>query len=244
VQPHIFLGLGVHSINGSVCVAQIDLSDNWLEAEGAKALVYGGLFKRSLTSVNLRKNNLRTEGARSIAEGIAAGSPALVYLNLSNNIPVWSNDGNAFAKALVEGGAFTGPLKSIDLGKNRIEAEGIQAFFDGGVFKSMLQQVQQRTPTHTNPHQPTPTHTNPHQPTPTHTNPHQPTPTHTNPHQATPSHTIAHQRTPTHTSAHQHTQRTPTHSGAPQSYFSARHGSKLARGGSELCPPTTSRDGR
>ena len=68
-----------------------------------------------------------------MAPAIAASAP-LASIDLSSNVPNWvdrhraAREGLAFARALVDGGAFqSSNLKAIDLSGNQLGAEGAKA---------------------------------------------------------------------------------------------------------------------
>ena len=54
--------------------SQLNLFDNNVGAEGAKALAPGLAANTSLTSLDLYKNNLGSEGAKALAPAIAASA--------------------------------------------------------------------------------------------------------------------------------------------------------------------------
>jgi len=87
----------------------------------AKLLAPEILVRGSLTSINLRHNNLGSEGAEALVKGGA-------FRGSLTAIDLFDNDlGPEGAKALVDGGAFRGSLSSIDLRSNNLGAKGAKA---------------------------------------------------------------------------------------------------------------------
>jgi internalin A len=93
----------------------LDLADNDIGAEGAKAIAE---HLPRLTSLNLWGNRIGAEGAKAIAEHL----PQLTSLDLSRN-----GIGAEGAKAIAE---HLPQLTSLDLADNRIGAKGAKAMLD------------------------------------------------------------------------------------------------------------------
>jgi Ran GTPase-activating protein (RanGAP) involved in mRNA processing and transport len=85
----------------------------------AEALVDGGAFKGSLTSIDLSFNSLE----KGSTDGITAIAGALFASSSLTSIDLVQNDLDAAgAQALVDGGAFSGSLTSINLAQNDLDA--------------------------------------------------------------------------------------------------------------------------
>jgi hypothetical protein len=102
-------------------IPDIDFCLNDLVLADAQALVEGGAFRGSLTSINLSENNLGADGAKALALAIRDSNPltSLKSINLSgNSLRAYG------ARMFVQGGAFKGSLTSINLKNNALGEEG------------------------------------------------------------------------------------------------------------------------
>jgi hypothetical protein len=81
-----------------------------------------------VASIDLRNRGLGS-GVSTILIGrlIELNAGSLTSINLSDNIPYGSSDVPAFAKALVDGGAFRNSLTEINLQSNDLGPEGAKA---------------------------------------------------------------------------------------------------------------------
>jgi Ran GTPase-activating protein (RanGAP) involved in mRNA processing and transport len=83
-------GIGIYDASGLAALAksignlkELNISSNYLKAEGAKILVPALKANGSLSDLDLSNNNLRMEGLSALAEVI--GPTSIVKLNLANN---------------------------------------------------------------------------------------------------------------------------------------------------------------
>eukprot|EP00968_Pinguiococcus_pyrenoidosus_P013568 scaffold1231_cov187-Pinguiococcus_pyrenoidosus.AAC.1 len=106
------------------------LSDNYIGAEGAKALAERGLPSvPQLTQLDLDENAIGDEGAKALAERGLPSVPQLTQLVLFLN-----SIGDEGAKALAERGLPSVPqLTQLDLGGNSIGDEGAKALAERGL---------------------------------------------------------------------------------------------------------------
>ena len=86
-----------------------------------------------LTSIDLAENNLDVEAVKALGRAISV-SRSLTSINLANSLPhkqhVRSTDGPAFARALVDEGAFRGSMTECNLGRNDLGVEGWTIIFN------------------------------------------------------------------------------------------------------------------
>ena len=99
---------------------QINLKDNNLGSEGAEALAPAISVSASLTEINLRYNQLGPEGGKAIAEGIRV-SASLTSIDLSRN-----ELGPEGGKAIAEGIRVSASLTSCNVLQNNMDVETVK----------------------------------------------------------------------------------------------------------------------
>ncbi|KNC50539.1 uncharacterized protein AMSG_00701 [Thecamonas trahens ATCC 50062] len=113
-----------HGEVGDSAVTIVDVSDCFLGDDGAVALVQGLVAYTPLEKLDVRGNNIRTDGALALARLLRDGPPGLSTMLLEwNSIGVWDVGIRALADAL----AVNGSLTMLDLRNNRVGPQGVEA---------------------------------------------------------------------------------------------------------------------
>ena len=104
----------------SLSCAQLDLRDNYLSPEGAKALAPALAASASLTNLDLYNNSLKDEGVKVICEALQSNKETkLASLNVGFN-----DVGIVGAKAVAAMAAVVASMTSLDVCDNSLGEEG------------------------------------------------------------------------------------------------------------------------
>ncbi|KAL0239612.1 hypothetical protein GEMRC1_009720 [Eukaryota sp. GEM-RC1] len=106
-------------VNTTVTI--VNLSRNSIEDEDAKSLAEALKVNTTVLSIDLSWNNIEVEGAKAVAEALKINTTVSSF-NLSGN-SIGAEGAGALAEALKVNSTIT----SLDLSANRIEAEGARA---------------------------------------------------------------------------------------------------------------------
>ena len=120
--------------NNQICKSE-KIDDVPYTDEGVKAIASAISVSASLTSINLRGNNIGDEGAKYVAKGIAVCA-SLTSIDLS-----WNRIGNEGAKHIAESIAVSASLTSIDLNDNWLTDRGAKHIAEGIAVSASLTEI-------------------------------------------------------------------------------------------------------
>ena len=134
-DDHIRTLLRNVSYNKLKFIKNLDLQGNNIGSEGAVALADGLKSCNNLQTLNLNSNNIGAEGAIALADGLKSCN------NLKTLVLADSNIGDEGAVALADGLKSCSNLQTLNLSDNDISAEGIVALVDALKSCNNLQEL-------------------------------------------------------------------------------------------------------